>query len=205
MIRSAATHLTRRLAASSSSLASSSAAPISNRSLAPAIAKQTARSIHIEKKIEQLGIELPPAPLPKANYNIVCLPPGEETTMYVSGHLPIKADGTLITGTLGPDHGGMTVEEGCDAARHCALNIIATLKSQLGDLDRVEQVVKVFGIVNSHTEFKHQHLVMDGCSDLIMEVFDKPVGYHARSAIGTNTLPLNAPVEVEAIVKIRPE
>jgi len=64
---------------------------------------------------------------------------------------------------------------------------------------------KVFGIVNSHTEFKHQHLVMDGCSDLIMEVFDKPVGYHARSAIGTNTLPLNAPVEVEAIVKIRPE
>mmetsp|Transcript_7458 Transcript_7458/g.15592 ORF Transcript_7458/g.15592 Transcript_7458/m.15592 type:complete len:206 (-) Transcript_7458:500-1117(-) len=205
MIRSAATHLTRRLAASSSSLASSSAAPISNRSLAPAIAKQTARSIHIEKKIEQLGIELPPAPLPKANYNIVCLPPGDETTMYVSGHLPIKADGTLITGTLGPDHGGMTVEEGCDAARHCALNIIATLKSQLGDLDRVEQVVKVFGIVNSHTEFKHQHLVMDGCSDLIMEVFDKPVGYHARSAIGTNTLPLNAPVEVEAIVKIRPE
>mmetsp|Transcript_10285 Transcript_10285/g.22128 ORF Transcript_10285/g.22128 Transcript_10285/m.22128 type:complete len:206 (+) Transcript_10285:144-761(+) len=205
MIRSAATHLTRRLAASSSSLASSSAAPISNRSLAPAIAKQTARSIHIEKKIEQLGIELPPAPLPKANYNIVCLPPGEETTMYVSGHLPIKADGTLITGTLGPDHGGMTVEEGYDAARHCALNIIATLKSQLGDLDRVEQVVKVFGIVNSHTEFKHQHLVMDGCSDLIMEVFDKPVGYHARSAIGTNTLPLNAPVEVEAIVKIRPE
>lgn len=92
MIRSAATHLTRRLVASSASLASSSAAPITNRSLAPAIAiaNQTVRSIHIEKKIEQLGIELPPAPLPKANYNIVCLPPGEETTMYVSGHLPIK-------------------------------------------------------------------------------------------------------------------
>ena len=111
----------------------------------------------------------------------------------------------MITGTLGPDNGGLTVEEGYDAARHCGLNIIATLKKQLGDLDRVEQVVKVFGIVSSHTDFKHQHLVMDGCSDVIKEVFDKPIGYHARSAIGTNTLPLNAPVEVEAIVKIKPE
>ncbi|KAL7533210.1 hypothetical protein ACHAXR_005103 [Thalassiosira sp. AJA248-18] len=162
------------------------------------------RSVHIEKKIEGLGIELPTAPLPKANYNIVCLPPGE-SIMYVSGHLPITNDGELITGTLGPDNGGMTVEEGYDAARLCGLNIIATLKEQLGDLDRVEQVVKVFGIVSSHTDFKHQHLVMDGCSDVIMEVFDKPIGYHARSAIGTNTLPLNAPVEVEAIVKIKAE
>jgi enamine deaminase RidA (YjgF/YER057c/UK114 family) len=178
----------------------------------PFLSRQTAarvsarcgrRSVHIEKKIEALKIELPTAPLPKANYNIVCLPPGENI-MYVSGHLPIKADGELITGTLGPDQGGMTVDEGYAAARHCGLNIIATLKKQLGDLDRVEQVVKVFGIVSSHTDFKHQHLVMDGCSDVIMEVFDKPIGYHARSAIGTNTLPLNAPVEVEAIVKIKP-
>jgi len=125
--------------------------------------------------------------------------------MYVSGHLPIKADGELITGALGPDNGGLTVEEGYDAARHVGLNLIATLKKQLGDLDRVEQIVKVFGIVNSHTDFKHQHLVMDGCSDLIMEIFDKPVGYHARSAIGTNTLPLNVPVEIEMIVKVKPE
>ena len=65
--------------------------------------------------------------------------------------------------------------------------------------------IKVFGIVNSHTNFKHQHLVMDGCSDLIMSIFNKPVGYHARSAIGVNTLPLDATVEVEAIVKIKPE
>lgn len=66
-----------------------------------------------------------------------------------------------------------------------------------------KQYLQVFGIVNSHTNFKHQHLVMDGCSDLIMEVFEKPVGYHARSAIGVNTLPLDATVEVEAIVKIK--
>lgn len=65
--------------------------------------------------------------------------------------------------------------------------------------------LQVFGIVNSTTDFKSQHLVMDGCSDVIMEVFDKPVGYHARSAIGTNTLPLDMSVEVEAIIRIKPE
>ncbi len=65
--------------------------------------------------------------------------------------------------------------------------------------------VQVFGIVNSHVDFKHQHLVMDGCSDLMMEVFDKPVGYHARSAIGTNTLPLDVSVEIEMIVKFKPD
>lgn len=125
--------------------------------------------------------------------------------MYVSGHLPIGVDGTLIAGALGPDQGGLTVEQGYAAARLCGLNIIATLKNQLGDLDRVEQVIKIFGIVNSHTDFKHHHLVMDGCSDVIMEVFGKDVGYHARSAIGTNTLPLDIAVEVEAIVKFKPE
>ena len=72
-------------------------------------------------------------------------------------------------------------------------------------LSKTNTYPKVFGIVNSHTDFKHQHLVMDGCSDVIMEVFDKPIGYHARSAIGVNTLPLDASVEVEAIVKIKPE
>lgn len=95
------------------------------------------------------------------------------------------------------------MKEGYDAARHCGLNIISTLKNELGDLDRVAQIVKIFGIVNSTTDFKEQHLVMDGCSDVLMEVFGTPVGYHARSAIGTSTLPLDMVVEVEAIVQIR--
>lgn len=87
-------------------------------------------------------------------------------------------------------------------AGECALIFLLHLKSYL-----MYNLFfnKVFGIVNSHTSFKHQHLVMDGCSDLIMEIFGKPIGYHARSAIGVNTLPLNAAVEVEAIVKIKPE
>ena len=106
-----------------------------------------------------------------------------------------------MTGCAGAD--GIDVDQGYAAARQCGLNIVATLKNHLGDLDRVKQVVKVFGIVNSATDFKLQHKIMDGCSDVIMDIFDKPVGYHARSAIGTNTLPLDTLVEVEAIVQIK--
>jgi enamine deaminase RidA (YjgF/YER057c/UK114 family) len=157
------------------------------------------RMVHIEKRLEELKIELPPAPEPKANYNIVCHASGN--MMYVSGHLPIKPDGTLLTGRIGENF--ESVDHGYEAARNCGLNIISTLKKQLGDLDRVEQIVKVFGIVQSEDSFKSQHLVVDGCSDVLMEVFGKPVGYHARSAIGTSTLPLDMSVEVEAIVQIK--
>ena len=82
---------------------------------------------------------------------------------------------------------------------------MSTLKEQLGDLDKIEKVVKVFGIVQSTTDFKSQHLVMDGCSDVIMEIFGQDVGYHARSAIGTSTLPLDISVEVEAVVQLKEE
>lgn len=166
------------------------------------VSSSSIRMVHIEKKLQELGIELPPAPTPKANYNIVCHASGN--MMYISGHLPLKADGTLICGRIGPESGGETIEHGYEAARQAGLNLISTMKQQLGDLDRVEQVVKVFGIVQSTNDFKSQHLVMDGCSDVIMEVFDKPVGYHARSAIGTSTLPLDMSVEVEAIVQVKP-
>mmetsp|Transcript_14631 Transcript_14631/g.30214 ORF Transcript_14631/g.30214 Transcript_14631/m.30214 type:complete len:185 (-) Transcript_14631:895-1449(-) len=166
-------------------------------------AKSLRRFVHVEKRLEELGIDLPPAPGPKANYNIVCHASGN--MMYISGHLPVKADGSLMTGRIGPNGEGQSLEHGYEAARHAGLNIVSTLKSQLGDLDKVKQVVKVFGIVQSSDSFKEQHRVMDGCSDLIMEVFEKPVGYHARSAIGTSTLPLDISVEVEAIVELREE
>ena len=100
-----------------------------------------ARQINIERKIEELNITLPSPSAPKANYNIVCHAAGN--MLYISGHLPIKADGELCTGRVGPESGGRSVEEGYEAARHCGLNIISTLKDQLGDLDRVEQIVKV--------------------------------------------------------------
>ena len=157
------------------------------------------RLVHTEAKLKSLGITLPPPGGPKANYNIVCWE--SPTMLYMSGHLPIELDGTLHTGTLGP--GGLTVAQGQSAARWCGLNLIATMQDQLGgDLDRVEKVIKLFGIVSSHVEFKEQHLVLNGCSDVMCDVFGDR-GYHARSAIGTNTLPLDAAVEVEAIVKIK--
>lgn len=138
------------------------------------------RSVHIEKKLEELGITLPAAPTPKANYNIVCHSGDDGNILYVSGHLPVKVDGSVMTGRIGPGHN--SVEHGYEAARWAGLNIISTLKSQLGDLDRVKQIVKIFGIVQSTDDFKEQHLVMDGCSDVMIEVFGKSIAYHARSA-----------------------
>jgi enamine deaminase RidA (YjgF/YER057c/UK114 family) len=99
------------------------------------------RFVHIEQRLKDLGITLPAAPSPKANYNIVCHASGN--MLYVSGHLPIKLDGTLITGRIGPDTGGESIPHGYEAARFAGLNIISTLKEQLGDLDRVVQIVKV--------------------------------------------------------------
>ena len=99
------------------------------------------RFVHVEKRIEELGIELPAAPTPKANYNIVCH--ANNNMLYISGHLPVKPDGTLMVGRIGPDSDGETIAHGYEAARHVSLNLISTMKEQLGDLDRVEQVVKV--------------------------------------------------------------
>ena len=97
------------------------------------------RLVHIEQRLEDLGITLPPPSSPRANYNIVCHASG--SMMYISGHLPFQPDGTLMTGRIGEE--GRDKDYGYQAARHAGLNIISTLKEQLGDLDRVEQVVKV--------------------------------------------------------------
>ena len=97
------------------------------------------RLIHVEKRLDELGIELPKPSAPRANYNIVCHAAGN--MLYVSGHLPFQADGTLMTGRIGED--GRDKDYGYLAARHAGLNIISTLKEQLGDLDRIEQIVKV--------------------------------------------------------------
>jgi len=97
--------------------------------------------IHIEEKLEKLGITLPEAPKPKANYNIICHASGN--MLYISGHLPVRHDGSMMTQAIGPNSGGQTIEHGKEAARYAGLNIVSTLKEQLGDLDRVKQIVKV--------------------------------------------------------------
>jgi len=165
--------------------------------------QQQRRFVHVEEHLKRKGIVLPDPAGPRANYDVVCHDE-DANVMYVSGHLPFKPDGTLMTGRLTGDD-GKDVDYGYEAARHAALNIVATLSDRLGgDLDKIEKIQKVFGIVQSTDDFRHQHLVMDGASDLFMEVFGDDVGYHARSAIGTSTLPLDITVEVEAIVKLRP-
>lgn len=157
------------------------------------------RSLHIESRMEELGMVLPPPGEAKANYTM-CVRDGN--TLYISGHLPMTPDG-LITGRLGEN---MSTDEGYKAARWVGLNLLSTLSKECGgNLDRVEQVVKLMGLVNSTNDFIEQHLVINGCSDVLMEAFEKPVGYHARSAFGVNTLPLGVAVEIEAIVKLKPE
>ena len=101
---------------------------------------QHCRFVHIEKKLEELGIELPPPSGPKANYNIICF--ARNNTLYMSGHLPIKADGSMVTGKIGGE-GGKSVDHGYEAARTIGLGLISSMKEHLGDLDRVEQIVKV--------------------------------------------------------------
>ncbi|KAG1709069.1 hypothetical protein DVH05_022700 [Phytophthora capsici] len=153
------------------------------------------RNVHIERKIEELGYTLPAVAEPKGNYRTAVR---SGNTIYLAGHLPQPAGGDLILGKVGKD---LTPEEGYDAAHYVALSMLATLKHEVGDLDKIKRVVKLVGFVNCVDGFTQQPAVINGASDTIGKVFgDK--GIHARSAVGTNALPLNVAVEVEAVVEI---
>ena len=149
----------------------------------------------IEQRLIDHDIELPEAATPVANY----VPAVQSGTMlYISGQVPLWNGQRRHIGKLGSD---CAVEEGQTAARLCALNIVAQAKAALGDLDRVARVVKLVGFVNSAPDFTDQPAVINGASDLMVEVFgDK--GRHARSAVGVAALPLGVSVEVEAILEI---
>jgi len=152
-------------------------------------------SQNIDKKLTELGIELPKTPKPLANYvNAVRV----DNTIYLSGKGPRKADGTFITGKVGKD---MTIEEAQQAARLVGINQLATLKEFIGNLDKVKRIVKVLGMVNCTTDFTQQPIVINGFSDLMVAVFGEK-GRHARSAVGMGSLPANIPVEIEMIVEI---
>jgi enamine deaminase RidA (YjgF/YER057c/UK114 family) len=145
------------------------------------------------------GIALPPAPGPKANY----LPYKRVgNTLYLSGHLPLDDFGELLTGTVGKD---LDVAMGQHAAKLCALNLLASMEHAVGSLDEIASVTKLVGLVRSADDFVEQHLVMNGASDVMVQVFGPDAGIHARSAIGVNTLPLGMAVEVEAVVEIKPK
>ncbi len=151
----------------------------------------------IDKRLEELGIKLPEMTPPIANYVSIQT---DGRLLYLSGSGPIVAGKVLYRGRLGKD---LTVEEGYEAARIAVINHISALRHHLGDLDRVEQIVKLLGFVASDGDFYEQPRVINGASDLLVAVFGDG-GKHARSAIGTSVLPLNIPVEIELIVRIRP-
>mmetsp|Transcript_23174 Transcript_23174/g.33983 ORF Transcript_23174/g.33983 Transcript_23174/m.33983 type:complete len:172 (-) Transcript_23174:100-615(-) len=154
------------------------------------------RQLHVEKNLDKLGIVLPKPNDPKGNY-LSFVRSGN--MLFLAGHLPQSPDGTLVTGKVGKD---ITVQEGYDAARTIALNLISTMKFATGDLDKVKRVVKLVGFVNCNEDFTQQPSVINGCSDMMVEVFGPEVGRHARSAVGTNALPLGVSVEVEAIIEV---
>ena len=149
-----------------------------------------------EKRLEELGHKLlPPAPA-IANY----LPANRSgNVMWMAGVGPQLPDGSTVTGKLGD---GLTTHQGYEAARWCALNLLPRMKAELGDLDRVKQVVKLLSMVNCTSDFTEQPAVANGCSDLLVEVFGD-AGRHARSAVGMGSLPMGIAAEIEAIVEVR--
>lgn len=157
----------------------------------------------VEDRLRALGLVLPPALSPppgvKLPFQFVRIV-GERA--MISGHGPQNPDGTLAAplGKLGRE---LTVEQGYAAARLTALSILGSLKRALGDLDRVTAWSRLFGMVNSAPDFNRQPAVINGCSDLILELFGPEVGAHSRSAVGMAELPFNFPVEIEGEVLFR--
>ncbi|MEZ5743583.1 MAG: RidA family protein [Sphingomonadaceae bacterium] len=153
--------------------------------------------MNIEARMGVLGITLPKAAAPVASYVPVVVHGG---LAHVSGQLPF-IDGQLVTGRLGDD---ISLDRGTAAARACGLMILAQLREALGSLDRVERIVKLGAFVNSGSHFTDQPKVANGASELMFDVFGD-AGRHARSAVGVPVLPLNAAVEVDAIVAVTPD
>ena len=148
-------------------------------------------------RLAELNLQMPRAAEPKGVYTPLIV---VGNLVHTSGHLPIDASGKLLTGRLGAD---LDVSSGHAAAQLAALGILASLKKQFGNLDRIGRVVKVFGVVNCTAEFTQQPAVINGCSELFAEVFGPRAGVAARSAIGACSLPLGACVEIAAIFELR--
>ena len=149
-----------------------------------------------EERLHALGLEIPEVPPAVANY-VGAVRAGN--LLFVAGHGPFKDGKPTFIGKLGRD---LDVEEGKQSAQLVALNMLATIKDEIGDLDRIKKVVKLLVLVNSDPEFAEQPTVANGASDLLIEVFGKEIGPHARSAIGMGALPFTIPVEIEGIFEI---
>lgn len=149
-----------------------------------------------EQRFAELGLVLPPAPNPVGVYK-PCLVDGQY--LYVSGHGTVKEDRSLIKGRIGED---MDMEEGKLAARQVGLAILATIKANVGSLDKIKRVIKVLGMVNCTPSFEKHPYVINGCSELFAKVWGEENGIGVRSAVGMGSLPDNIPVEIEALFEL---
>ena len=149
-----------------------------------------------EARLLELKLELPPAPKPLAVYRPLVL---AGNMAYVSGHGPVRADGSLIVGRLGET---MDLDAGKAAARQVGLTILSTIRAELGSLDRVARLIKLLGMVNSTSDFADHPKVINGCSELFADVFGQDRGIGARSAVGMGSLPGHIAVEIEAIFEL---
>jgi enamine deaminase RidA (YjgF/YER057c/UK114 family) len=150
-----------------------------------------------EARLKDRGITLPDPPKPIGNY-VGAVRSGN--LLFLSGHGPLRAAGApRARGKLGRD---LTVEQGYDVAREVGLNLLATVRASLGTLDRVKRVVKVLGMVASAEGFGDQPKVINGFSDLMVDVFGEAIGKHARSAVGLAELPMGIPVEIEMVLEV---
>jgi enamine deaminase RidA (YjgF/YER057c/UK114 family) len=149
----------------------------------------------VETKLGELGLELPPTPRPAANY-VGAVQTGN--LLFISGHGPSKDGKFVCIGKIGKD---LSVEQGYEAARLVALNCLASAKAVLGNLDRIKRVVKILGMVNCSEDFGEQPQVINGASDLLVQLFGD-VGRHARSAVGMQSLPFGMAVEIEMILEV---
>jgi enamine deaminase RidA (YjgF/YER057c/UK114 family) len=163
-----------------------------------ALADDKAVSGGHERRLKELGLELPPPAKPVAVYVTAAI---TGNLLYTAGHIPLTAEGKPLAGRVGQD---FTLEQGRDAARQVGLSILSTVRNKLGSLDRVSRIVKVLGMVNCTPEFTQQPMVINGFSELMMQVFGEDAGKAARSAVGMASLPANCPVEIEAIFEIVP-
>ena len=150
----------------------------------------------IEQRLSELGLKLPEAPQPVANY-VPFLLSGDQ--LFISGQISKDATGRVLAGSLG---GGVSIEDGHAAARHCALSLLAQANAALGDLERIVQVLRLTGFVASTPDFTDQPKIINGASDLLVAVLGD-AGRHTRLAVGVASLPLGACVEIDAILKVR--
>src|SRR4029453_18935242 len=150
-----------------------------------------------EARLKALGIQLPPAPKPVASY-VPAVRTGN--LVFLAGQGPLADGKPMVTGKVG---GELTEEQGNKAARATALILLSALRAEIGSLDRVKRIVKLVGLVNSAPGFTRQPWLINGASDLLIEIFGD-AGKHARTSLGTNELPLNLPVEIELIVEVAP-